>query len=73
MTSTQNLQGKPLIAQQAVSADSLKYTGKDQGQPFLLLIVPGPCTESMSGQVFSYTCTWTCAGEGYAGCAASAG
>ena len=69
----ENLAGKQLNALQSVSSDSLKYTGKDQGHAFTLLIVPGPCTDSMSDEVFSYTSTWTYAGDSNTGCAASGG
>lgn len=69
----ENLAGKQLNALQSVSTDSLKFTGQDQGHAFTLLIVPGTCTDSMSDEVFSYTSTWTYAGDSNTGCAASGG
>ena len=69
----ENLAGKQLNALQSVSSDSLKFTGQDQGHAFTLLIVPGTCTDSMSDEVFSYTSTWTYAGDSNTGCAASGG
>ena len=67
----ENLAGKQFNALQSVSTDSLKFTGQDQGHAFTLLIVPGTCTDSMSDEVFSYTSTWTYAGDSNTGCAAS--
>ncbi|MCU1726846.1 hypothetical protein NTD86_07580 [Pseudomonas sp. 7P_10.2_Bac1] len=66
-----HLQGKQLHVDQVVSGNNTKYTGTDQGKVFTLVIEPKPCTDSMSGETFSHTSTWTYDGESNMGCAAT--
>jgi len=64
-----HLEGRQLHADKVVSGDRTTYTGTDQGKAFSLVIEPKPCTDSMSGETFSHTSTWTYAGERNSGCA----
>ncbi|SFN34584.1 MULTISPECIES: hypothetical protein [unclassified Pseudomonas] len=66
----ENPQGKPLRADQAVSADKVEYTGKDADKAFALLIVQAPCVDTMSGEAFNFTAVWTYAQQSHHGCAA---
>lgn len=64
--------GKLLVAERSADADDgIQLTGSDGGKAFTLDIQRTPCQDSMSGQVFEFTATFTYDGEAMTGCAGS--
>ncbi|HEV8694872.1 MAG TPA: hypothetical protein VGQ93_11925 [Lysobacter sp.] len=65
----ENQEGKILPATRSAHAGGVEFSGKDDDKDFTLDINDKPCHDSMSGQAFEFTATWTYAGESHQGCA----
>jgi uncharacterized membrane protein len=64
--------GKLLVAERSADADDgIQLTGSDGGKAFTLDIQRTPCQDSMSGERFEFTATFTYDGEKMTGCAGS--
>ncbi|SDU92677.1 Uncharacterized membrane protein [Pseudomonas mucidolens] len=65
----ENPKGTRLSAQQVTSGDGVRYIGRDGDKTFMLEVVGGACTDTMSGHSFEFAATWVYAGDSNAGCA----
>lgn len=63
--------GKPLVAERSIDAKDVSFTGHDGDVVFILDISHTPCQDSMSGERFEFTATFTYDGEKMTGCAGS--
>ncbi|MGV8940907.1 MAG: COG3650 family protein [Lysobacter sp.] len=63
--------GKPLVAERSVSAEDFRFIGSDGDKAFVLEIHRTPCKDSMSGQSFGFTASFTYHGEKMSGCASA--
>lgn len=69
----ENPQGTQLSAQQVALGDGVRYTGMEGDKAFMLEVVGGACTDTMSGHAFEFSATWVYAGDSNAGCAERVG
>jgi len=61
--------GKSVAVVETRESSAQVYTGKLKGQPFVLRIAKGACSDGMSDTVFTYTASLTVTGEDRRGCA----
>lgn len=63
--------GVELAATRTDTATDVEFRGVHDGKDFVLIITPGHCEDSMSGQAFDYTATFSDGERQLTGCASA--
>lgn len=66
-----NQPGMEFAATRTDSATDVEFRGSDDGKEFVLIITPGQCEDSMSGEMSDYTATFGYGERQMTGCASS--
>lgn len=67
----ENQPGMEFAATRTDSATDVEFRGSDDGKEFVLIITPGQCEDSMSGEMSDYTATFGYGERQMTGCASS--
>jgi hypothetical protein len=68
-TTPENQRGATIAVARFAGRNGLSYSGDLEGQPFVLAITPGKCSDGMSDRSYPYAVTLQVKGEQRQGCA----
>jgi uncharacterized membrane protein len=68
-TTPENQQGSVIAVERFAGRNGLSLSGELDGQPFVMAVTPGDCSDGMSDRTYPYTVTLQVHGEQRNGCA----
>ena len=68
-TTPENQQGSIIAVERFAGRNGLSLSGEFDGQPFVMAVTPGDCSDGMSDRTYPYTVTLQVHGEQRNGCA----